>query len=108
MKANQKMQILESLVQMEKKFVSAPFPAIGSLYYKEDLDDDLPHRPLEQDHIGSQLRKRTFVVGPTTARNFYDFGRGQVEFDRGPCKRSVQFAVLYAHRRCQGHPLRTT
>lgn len=102
MLANQKMQILESLVQMEKKFVSAPFPAIGSLYYKEDLDDNLPQRPLEQDHIRSQLSKRTFVVGPTTARNFYDFGRGQVEFDRGPCKQSVQFRGLVCSQTVSG------
>ncbi|KAL8970320.1 MAG: hypothetical protein Q9197_003870 [Variospora fuerteventurae] len=98
MRANQKIELLESLVQMERRFVSAPFPAIGSLYYKEDLDDGLPQRPLEPDHIGSKLEKKTFVVGPTTSRNFYDFGRCQVEFDRGPWSSARDYLRALAAR----------
>ncbi|KAL8760992.1 MAG: hypothetical protein Q9184_002844 [Pyrenodesmia sp. 2 TL-2023] len=83
MKSDQKLQLLESVIQVEKAFVSSPFPAIGSLYYKEDLDG-LPLRTLELDNARSELNERSFVIGPTTSRHFYDYDIGRIEIDRGP------------------------
>ncbi len=85
MRSDQKLQLLESVIQVEKAFVSSPFPAIGSLFYKDDLDG-LPLQPLELDNSRPNLSERSFVIGPTTSRRFYDYGRGRIEIDRGPCK----------------------
>ncbi|KAL8935081.1 MAG: hypothetical protein Q9211_004893 [Gyalolechia sp. 1 TL-2023] len=83
MRSDQKLRLVDAIADMERKFVSSPFPAIGSLYYEKDLND-LPNQSREHRSVSLGLDQETFVIGPTTARNSYDYSRWEVEFDKGP------------------------
>ena len=103
MRSDRKLELIETIVQMEKKFTSTPFPAIGSMYFKKDLDD-FPYQTLDSEHIGSCSEGAKFVIGPTTARHCYDSGRGEVGFPRGPCEWSFPPSFpRHIDLRVQGH-----
>lgn len=91
---NQRRQILEAIIQFEKRFAVSTFSAIGSLYYAEDMI--LDGRPLRVEELEPNLvsNDRQFVIGPTTARQWFDEGRGQVECYRGPCIVTISTSVL--------------
>ena len=86
-KGKQKVQILDQLVDIERRLAATKFSKFGSLYYKGDLPDTSDSTsPLFLDSTGNEVRSETFGIGPTNHRSFFDFGRGELDIERGPCK----------------------
>ena len=86
-KGKQKVQILDQLVDIERRLAATKFSKFGSLYYKGDLPDTSDSTsPLYLDSTGNEVRSETFGIGPTNHRSFFDFGRGELDIERGPCK----------------------
>ncbi|KAH8425172.1 uncharacterized protein LDX57_002921 [Aspergillus melleus] len=86
MKGKQKAQIVLQVVDIEKSLAATKFRKVGALYYKEDL----PARPnpmasLYIDSAGNEVQSSKFGIGPTNHRAFFDFGRADLDIDRGPC-----------------------
>lgn len=81
--------IVKAISQYQKTWMSVSFNKFGSLYYARDLDGQPAHDPLYTDQQGVQITDSRFAIGPSTGREFFDDGRGDIEFDRGPCKYSV-------------------
>ena len=83
----QKVQILDQIVDIERRLAATRFSKFGSLYYKDDLSDNADAAsPLYVDSTGNEVRSKRFGIGPTNHRSFFDFGRGELDIERGPCK----------------------
>ena len=78
-----RLQIVESLVSYEKAFVSANLPMYGSMYYATDLKNVSSSQLVQTGGLDNQ--EKSFAIGPTTNRAFFDDGRDSVECKRGPC-----------------------
>lgn len=85
-KGKQKVQILDQVVDIERRLAATKFSKFGSLYYKDDLPGHLDTSPLYVDSTGNEVRSKTFGIGPTNHRSFFDFGRSELDIERGPCK----------------------
>ncbi|KAL9020921.1 MAG: hypothetical protein Q9185_001884 [Variospora sp. 1 TL-2023] len=79
-------QIIEQLVQYQKKFTASTFPGIGSLYYAGDLDECLSYIPVREHLSRNASIYKDFVIGPINDQRLFEQGRGDVVCDRGPCK----------------------
>ena len=86
-KGKQKVQILDQFLEMERCLATTKFSKFGSLYYRNDLPNNSDSTtPLYIDSTGNETRSKTFGTGPTNHRSFFDFGRGELDIERGPCK----------------------
>lgn len=95
-KGKQKVQILDQVVDIERRLAATKFSQFGSLYYKDDLPEHSDcTSSLYLDSTGNEVRSDTFGIGPTNHRSFFDFGRGQLDIERGPCKlMSDSYAII--------------
>ena len=86
-KGKQQAQILDQVVDIERRLAATKFSKVGSLYYQDDLPDNSDSASsLYFDSAGNQVRSKTFGIGPTNHRSFFDFGRGALDIERGPCR----------------------
>ncbi|KAL4802390.1 kinase-like domain-containing protein [Aspergillus unguis] len=99
LKGKQKVQILDQVVDIERRLAATKFSKFGSLYYKTDLPDSLDNTsPLYVDSTGRPVQSETFGMGPTNHRSFFDFGRGELEMERGPWSTATEFMTAIAQR----------
>jgi hypothetical protein len=85
MKSSQKAEILKQVVGIEKALASTRFTKFGSLYYKHDLPQSDSTTPLYVDGNGNTVHRAEFEIGPNNYRSFFDFGKGALDIDCGPC-----------------------
>ncbi|KAH7397042.1 kinase-like domain-containing protein [Phaeosphaeria sp. MPI-PUGE-AT-0046c] len=78
--------IVKSVAGYQKIWTSVSFTKYGSLYFAKDLNNTSRSQPLYIDTNGDQITNEQFAIGPTTSRETFDNGRGEIEFDTGPCK----------------------
>jgi hypothetical protein len=85
MPLNKKTVIVKTLVSYQRAWMSYTFKQYGSLYYAKDVPTS-PGQPVffYQDGNSTEIQDERFTVGPTVHRQTVDYGRAQVEFDRGP------------------------
>ncbi|KIL65763.1 hypothetical protein M378DRAFT_76367 [Amanita muscaria Koide BX008] len=84
--------ISRQLAELESKMMSIAFPAGGSLYYTEDLENaagsaSWPTRP------GITLEDKRFCIGPDTSLRLWFGRRSQLDLERGPYK-SAEAALV--------------
>lgn len=84
---NEKFEIVKKVMSYQRKWASASFRQYGSLYYSKDLDMNSQHDYLYVDNEGNKVCDSKFAIGPSNGREFWDHGRSEAEFDRGPCTR---------------------
>ncbi|KAI2708403.1 hypothetical protein CBS147332_6464 [Penicillium roqueforti] len=88
--------VLNDLVDIVRRLAATKFSKFGSLYYKDDLPDNSDSTsPLYLDSTGNKVRSKTFTIGPTNHRSFFDFGRGELDIERGPF---IVFMMAIAQR----------
>ena len=85
MTGSQKAEILKQVIGTEKKLASTRFTKFGSLYYKQDVPESDSATPLFFDGNGDAVHSTEFEIGPTNHRSFFDFEKGALDIDRGPC-----------------------
>lgn len=90
----ERVRLVTSYVEVERKLFSLPIDAYGSLYYKENLP---PHLQADiyaaETSDGSGDAKR-FCIGPTVDYMFWRGKRAGLELDRGPCMYCISFCLL--------------
>jgi hypothetical protein len=84
----QSLDLTVKFSMQEHQLFKRSFSQIGSIYFKEDVSEELQQRPLFD--IDSESSKETqnsarFRIGPTVQREFYRGGRSRLQIDRGPC-----------------------
>jgi hypothetical protein len=96
MHSREKYVIIKQLAGFERLFASSKFPAYGSLYYSYDLPSPTPAIVLPiMDVKGCQ---KSFSIGPTNNRKYFDDGRGVLDLDRGPCKSNWLMILLNSYQ----------
>lgn len=90
MPLNAKMAMVESLADLEGKFVSERFDSAGSLYYERDFEPDLTP-------AGSATPEE-IVVGPSMELDFWRRERKSMRLDRGPWGTPVDYIKAIAMR----------
>ncbi|KAL2854740.1 kinase-like domain-containing protein [Aspergillus pseudodeflectus] len=98
LKGKQKVQILDQIVDIERRLAATKFSQFGSLYYKGDLPDNSDTSPLYVDSTGNEVRSKTFDIGPTNHRSFFDFGKGELDIRRGPWSTVTEYMTAIARR----------
>ncbi|KAE8327124.1 kinase-like domain-containing protein [Aspergillus sergii] len=71
LKGKQRAQLVFQVVDFEKTLAATKFTGFGS--------------------FGKEVQSTKFAIGPTNHRTFFDFGRGSLDIDRGPCKSLYSF-----------------
>ena len=83
-----KLILIEKIVEIESTLASTPFRESGSLYYTKDLEHPARKDVLYINTTGRPTTNARFSIGPTTDRKFFDEDRANFDFDRGPCENS--------------------
>lgn len=79
------LDIVNQIVDMEKKFASISFPKHGCIYYESDLKSrSFDYERLDYDS-SSNSQLPGFVIGPSTSPKFWEGGKAKMNLDRGPC-----------------------
>jgi hypothetical protein len=84
MKAQAKLSLAEQLVQLESQLASIHFPASGSLYLRDTVQDEIKCKPLDADIDPTQ----SYCIGPSADRAWCiqsDVHIADMELNRGPC-----------------------
>ncbi|KAL8971193.1 MAG: hypothetical protein Q9197_003409 [Variospora fuerteventurae] len=76
-------KVIEQIVEIENRLFSARFSKHGSLYYREDLEQEIRDNNSNEQN-GVNLLPDNFGIGPTANRSFWTEERGQMTLDRGP------------------------
>ncbi|EEP77649.1 predicted protein [Uncinocarpus reesii 1704] len=97
MSGNGKAHIIKQVVGIEQTLASTKFKRFGALYYKQDLPSD-NDTLLFVGGTGENIHSEKFVIGPTNHRSFFDFGKGELDIDRGPWSTLPEYLVAIAHR----------
>ncbi|PYI02398.1 phosphotransferase enzyme family protein [Aspergillus sclerotiicarbonarius CBS 121057] len=98
-KGKQKVQLLDQVIDIERRLAATIFSRFGSLYYKDDLPDNSDSTSsLYLDSTGNKVQSEIFGIGPTNHRSFFDFGRGELDIERGPWSTVTEFMTTIARR----------
>jgi hypothetical protein len=84
-KGSQKAGIVKQVLEIERTLASTKFTKFGSLYYKQDVPQSDNTTPLYIDGNGNAVHSAELEIGLTNHRHFFDFGKGALDIDRGPC-----------------------
>jgi len=79
-------RIIREVLSQQIAMTGRPFSQIGSLYFKEDVSEELQKRPLFLNAEDNEhpLADR-YRIGPIADKYFYFLGEEPLEGDRGPC-----------------------
>ncbi|KAE8153166.1 phosphotransferase enzyme family protein [Aspergillus avenaceus] len=99
LRGKQKVQLLDQIVDIERRLAAIQFSKYGSLYYTADHPDESDSSShLYLDSNGNEVRSKTFSIGPTNHPSFFDFGRGELDIDRGPWPTITEYVAAIARR----------
>lgn len=88
-------EVIKNIVDIESRLFSARFSEHGSLYYKEDLEEEIRENKSDEQN-GMDLLSDQFSIGPSANRSFWTEERKQMTIDRGPCLfPRMCYAILY-------------
>ena len=85
---------MRQIISLEKQFMTIPFPASGSLYYRRDLEASQATIPLPGQSSLPPFDQ--VVVGPTAQYEWWYRERALLDVDRGPCM-SLFYCETFVH-----------
>lgn len=74
MPGRNKVRIVKQLASITSRLANTHFGQFGSIYRRGDVSS-----------LQGTGKDEDFVIGPTTARSWFDNRRGQINIGRGPC-----------------------
>ncbi|KAG6906627.1 hypothetical protein DXG01_012872 [Tephrocybe rancida] len=92
--------LFHKLVALHRPLLDLRFNCYGSIYYKQDLDSSLRSIPdfLELESAPPGLDLTSFVVGPSSRRNFWEDERASMDFEHGPWTEALTYMYDVAMR----------
>ncbi|KAI0772816.1 hypothetical protein BD413DRAFT_603712 [Trametes elegans] len=84
--------VLQQLVHLESRIMSLPFPAGGSLYYANDLEN------VAGGTVGVPLQDGRFCIGPDARLCMWYGRRSQLDVNRGPYRSTEATLVAVARK----------
>ena len=88
LRGDDKLKLVETIVEIETTLASTSFRGYGSLYYIKDVVQSARKDLTYTDYTGRRRVDARFSTGPTTDRKSLDNDRAKVNFNRGPCQYS--------------------
>jgi hypothetical protein len=79
--------LIDEIARIEKAALEHPLPSYGSIFFHGDLSPE----------TASVAVDGTFAIGPSLEKIFWSAEREAMDIDRGPCKRTSQFALSFAY-----------
>lgn len=86
------LDVVNQVVNMEKKIASISFPKHGCIFYETDLKSrSLDYEALDSQHGSSESatcqndQLPAFVIGPSANPSFWEREKAAMDLDRGPC-----------------------
>ncbi|EIN13544.1 hypothetical protein PUNSTDRAFT_117288, partial [Punctularia strigosozonata HHB-11173 SS5] len=96
--AKEAWDVMDSTIQMEKTMRCVQFSQIGSLYFKEDVSEELQSRRLYASDVPDDDASDRYRIGPTVEYDFWRGERKNLNIDRGPWSDVYSYAVAVAER----------
>ncbi|KAL9100206.1 MAG: hypothetical protein Q9163_004389 [Psora crenata] len=93
-----KLNLIEKIVEIEKTLASTSFRDFGSLYYTKDLERRARNDVLYTDSTGKPIVSAQFSIGPTTDRKSFDNNRASVDFEQGPWTTAEEYVTWIGRR----------
>ncbi|KAG6083652.1 hypothetical protein E4U15_001884 [Claviceps sp. LM218 group G6] len=90
--------LMETLDGVHLDKASVTFEQYGSLYFAEDYKGQNARALVYTDEKGQRVEDPRFVIGPSTSREMFDYGRGGIDFDRGPWNSLEEYHAAIGHR----------
>ncbi|EFQ97421.1 phosphotransferase enzyme family protein [Nannizzia gypsea CBS 118893] len=90
MKNDEKINLIKSVILLEKSLLAHHFHHIGSLYHKQDL--------ARHHNMFLDTSYCDFIIGPTTERKFIHDGRRAVYTDKGPWNSALDYNLASSRR----------
>ncbi|OGE47113.1 hypothetical protein PENARI_c063G08313 [Penicillium arizonense] len=84
--------IVNQVVDAEKKLASISFPKHGYIYYESDLKSTSAKYERLQSPSIQDAQAPAFVIGPSADPNLWGLGRAQMNLDRGPWRSVTDYA----------------
>ncbi|KAL4886604.1 kinase-like domain-containing protein [Aspergillus karnatakaensis] len=91
MERDQRKELLKSIAEYQKVWMSLSLNKYGSLYYSSDVAGSKGCTTTDENECETEDDR--FTVGPATGREFIEFGRMALEFDRGPWKTPEEYRI---------------
>lgn len=79
---NDRMAIVDKILEIEKKLASVKFTKFGCLYFREDIPNSDPLQT--NPPLSSQMLDR-FTMGPLVSNEFWSGEKAGMDLSRGPC-----------------------
>ncbi|KAG6318323.1 hypothetical protein E4U22_005507 [Claviceps purpurea] len=98
MAVEDRVEVVKAIAAYQLPWASVSFEQYGSLYFAEDLKEENLPALVYADDQGRRVEDPRFVVGPTTSRDTFDDGRGDIDFDRGPWSSLEEYHVAIGKR----------
>ncbi|KAF2672503.1 phosphotransferase enzyme family protein [Microthyrium microscopicum] len=99
MEIDDQAKVVESVTDVETKFLSISFAQSGALFYAKDMPNCTPAEINgEVSQVVKDDIRRRFVLGPTVEREFWEEERAQMDLDRGPWTSANAYMEAIAHR----------
>ncbi|KAJ4304590.1 hypothetical protein N0V90_000116 [Kalmusia sp. IMI 367209] len=100
MENNRKLRIFDSLIDVERKFLSVSFARYGNLYFTQDAFSGCEKAEIQGDVTQSMKEDvaKRFVIGPVVDRTFWHRERASMEIDRGPWENPQDYVRAIAQR----------
>jgi Phosphotransferase enzyme family len=83
MTREERFDIVEKIVRLEKALSDIPLPAFGSIYFRDSLPAEIRTVDIP-DHMRANGSTK-FCIGPSTETLWWYSGRTQLEVNMGPC-----------------------
>ncbi|KAE8423663.1 kinase-like domain-containing protein [Aspergillus pseudocaelatus] len=96
-----RLEIVDQLVDMEKKLVAFSFPKHGCIYYESDLKPrslryerlDIQTGLSSVSSLCSKSALPVFAIGPSTNPRFWEGKRATMKLDRGPWSSAAEYSI---------------
>lgn len=87
------LEVVKGIAEYQKRWMSVSLSQCGNLYYSADLNG-APGTRIYTSPSEPEVPDSRFTIGPSTGRDFVDYGRDSLDFDRGPCKFYLTYRFL--------------
>lgn len=87
------LDIMNQIVDVEKKMAAISFQRHGCIYYETDLKSrSLDYEAFDsqdssslESATGQKTQPPAFVIGPSASPSFWERGKADMDVERGPC-----------------------
>jgi hypothetical protein len=80
----ERMAVIEKIVDVERVLFGVQFPASGSLFFKDSLNAGVKSVDMPENNSLKDIGR--FCIGPSTEYLWWYQGRNELAANRGPCK----------------------